>query len=87
MRTVRRLSTICLATFLAGASIAALAVAALVWLCYASADRIIALLGPARARVLARLAAFLLLCVGVQIALNGVTDFLAAYPAFQTSGS
>ena len=35
------------------------------------------LLGPAGARVLTRLTAFLLLCIGVQIMLTGVQDALA----------
>ncbi len=66
-----------LAAFFLGASAAALAVAAIVWLAYGSADRLVALLGEARARVVTRLSAFLLLCVGVQILINGITDVLA----------
>lgn len=58
-----------------GASAAAVAMAALIWLSYGSADRIVAFLGKSGARVVARLAAFLLLCVGVQIILNGAIDF------------
>ncbi len=65
-----------LLAFFAGASAAALAMAAAIWIAYASADRILAWLGHARARVLGRLAAFLLLCVGTQITLNGVVDVL-----------
>ena len=64
------------APFFAGASAAALAIALIVWLAYASADRLVNLLGEARARVLTRLMAFLLLCVGAQITLGGVTDVL-----------
>ncbi|HEX2842971.1 MarC family protein [Hyphomicrobium sp.] len=60
-----------LVPFFAGLSAAAFAVAILVGICYASADRVVSLLGPARARVLTRLAAFLLLCIGVQILLTG----------------
>jgi len=60
-----------------GASLAALAIAGCVWLAYAWADRVVDLLGRARARVLSRLSAFLLLCVGTQIALNGISDFVA----------
>jgi multiple antibiotic resistance protein len=60
--------------FFAGVSAAAVGVAVLIGLCYASADRIVALLGQARSRVVTRLAAFILLCVGVQIALTGVED-------------
>lgn len=60
-----------------GASAAAVLVALLVGICYASADSIVAMLGQARSRVVTRLAAFILLCVGVQIALTGVQDILA----------
>lgn len=63
-------------SFFLGVSAAALAIALLIWLSYRSADRLVALLGPTRARVMTRLFAFLLFCVGVQILLNGVTDAL-----------
>ncbi|QCI67636.1 MarC family protein [Phreatobacter stygius] len=66
------------APIIVGASAAALAVAAAVWLSYAFADRLVALLGHSRARVLARIAAFLLLCIGTQITLNGISDFVKA---------
>ncbi len=62
--------------FVLGASAAALTVAVMVWIAYSSADRLVALLGQARARVVGRLASFLLLCIGTQITLNGVTDAL-----------
>lgn len=62
--------------FFAGTSIAAVAVALIVGASYASADRLVAWLGQARSRVVTRLAAFLLLCVGVQILLTGVHDAL-----------
>jgi multiple antibiotic resistance protein len=64
------------AAFVLGASAAAIVIAVMVWVSYAWADSLVALLGPARARIIARLAAFLLLCVGTQITLNGVTDVL-----------
>jgi multiple antibiotic resistance protein len=57
-------------------SAAAVAVALSVWIAYASADRLLAMIGQSRARVLARLTDFLLLCVGTQIALNGIRDFV-----------
>jgi multiple antibiotic resistance protein len=63
-------------SFFLGASAAAIAIAVSVWVAYASADRLMQLLGHARARVVTRLAAFLLLCVGVQITLNGILDFV-----------
>lgn len=63
-----------LAPFFIGTSVAALAVALCVAIAYSYADRIVELLGPARSRILTRLAAFLLLCIGTQILLNGIID-------------
>jgi multiple antibiotic resistance protein len=63
-------------SFFLGASAAAVAIAAMVLVAYTFADRIVAFLGAQQARVVTRLAAFLLLCVGVQITLNGVADFV-----------
>ncbi|MCJ2090273.1 MarC family protein [Methylobacterium sp. E-005] len=65
------------AGFYLGVTLAALVVAVTVALLYASADRVVALIGPARARVVGRLFAFLLLCVGTQILINGLTDVIA----------
>jgi multiple antibiotic resistance protein len=62
----------------AGASAAAIAVAAMVGFCYAYADRLVALLGQGRSRVVTRLSAFLLLCIGVQISLSGAQHALAS---------
>jgi len=66
-----------LVPFFVGLSAAAVVVAILVGLCYASAERVVALMGPGRARVLTRLSAFLLLCIGVQIFLTGTQHALA----------
>lgn len=63
--------------FFLGASAAALAIAAVIWLSYRSADRIAVLLGATARRTFARLSAFLLLCIGVQIVINGVLDIVA----------
>ena len=60
--------------FYFGASAAALCVALIIALTYASADRVVRLIGPVGARVLGRLFAFLLLCVGTQITISGITD-------------
>jgi len=43
---------------------------------YRFADRVLAVLGPSGARVVSRLVAFLLLCIGTQIMLNGVHDVM-----------
>jgi multiple antibiotic resistance protein len=58
--------------FFGGLSVAAAAIAVLIWLCYRWSDAITTLLGPAGARAMSRLVAFLLLCVGVQIIVTGV---------------
>ena len=62
--------------FYVGGVVAALAIALIVGVSYASADRVVALLGQARSRVVTRLAAFILLCVGVQVLMTGVQDAL-----------
>lgn len=65
-----------LAGFFVGVSLAAGAVALLIWLIYANADRIGALLGRSGSRTVTRLSAFLLFCIGVQVLIRGVTDVL-----------
>jgi multiple antibiotic resistance protein len=53
-----------------------------VYLCYRYAELILRKLGPTGTGVVVRLTAFILLCIGVQIAWNGVHALLAsAYPA------
>ncbi|MEH3145764.1 MAG: MarC family protein [Methylobacterium frigidaeris] len=61
---------------LLGDTVAALVITAAIVIAYASADWVVERLGHARVRVLGRLAAFLLLCVGIQITVTGVTDVL-----------
>ena len=51
-------------------------VAASVWLAYAYAAALVRRLGPQGALIASKLAAFLLLCIGAQIMLTGVTDAL-----------
>lgn len=62
--------------FALGSTAAAIALALVIWLAYRWADSIVDLLGKARVQIVSRLAAFLLLCVGTQITVNGVTDAL-----------
>jgi multiple antibiotic resistance protein len=62
--------------FCIGMSVAALAVAVLVWVIYRFAERLSHPLGESGTRILTRVLAFLLMCVGVQILINGVTDVL-----------
>ena len=66
-------------TFMAGLSAAALAICVLVWITYRYADAVIAVLGQGGARVMSRLVAFLLLCIGAQIMVNGVEDIVRGF--------
>ena len=62
---------------LTGAAIAGLlAVAATVYLCYRSAERVVSLLGPRGTDVVIRLSAFILLCIGVQILWTGASGLV-----------
>ncbi len=65
--------------FFLGVSAAALAIAALVWGLYRVADQVSDWIGAAGRRTLARLTAFLLFCIGVQILLTGVEEAVANY--------
>jgi multiple antibiotic resistance protein len=62
--------------FFAGVSIAAACVAVFVWLFYRWSDRVLSLLGRSGTRVVSRLVAFLLLCVGVQIISTGLESLV-----------
>jgi multiple antibiotic resistance protein len=66
-------------SFFGGASLAAVSVAVVVWLCYRWSDDVTDVLGPGGARVVSRLVAFILLCVGVQIIVTGVTGVADLY--------
>jgi multiple antibiotic resistance protein len=62
--------------FFLGMTAATVALAAVIWITYRSADRISRLIGPRGSRTVTRLSAFLLLCIGVQILIAGVEDVL-----------
>lgn len=51
--------------FALGTGAAAVPIGATIWICYRAADKVVALVGASSARTLSRLAAFLLLHVGV----------------------
>jgi multiple antibiotic resistance protein len=63
--------------FFLGSSAAAMAIALCIWVAYRSAARIGGMVGETGRRTIARLSAFLLLCIGVQIGVNGVADVVA----------
>jgi multiple antibiotic resistance protein len=62
--------------FFLGMTAAAAAMALLIWVTYAYADRLTRMMGPAGTRTITRISAFLLLCIGVQILITGVEDVL-----------
>jgi multiple antibiotic resistance protein len=49
-----------------------------IYLCYSQGEHVLRKLGPTGINVLLRLSAFILLCIGVQIALEGYTAILSA---------
>jgi multiple antibiotic resistance protein len=58
--------------FFLGVSLAACALSVVIWVMYRSADRLIGFLGPTGVATLSRLIAFVLLCIGTQITIDGV---------------
>jgi multiple antibiotic resistance protein len=67
--------------FFLGMTGAAVAMAVLIWASYQFAERLTPLMGPNGSRTVTRLAAFLLLCIGVQILITGVVDVMAGRTA------
>jgi multiple antibiotic resistance protein len=67
--------------FALGTSAAAIVIAVMIWVAYRWADFLVAALGPSRAQIVTRLSAFLLLCVGTQITINGVVELVAVMRA------
>ncbi len=65
------------AEFTAGACTAAAAVCLIVWIAYAGAPRLVRMLGRSGSRIVTRLVALILLCIGVQIIVSGVQDVFA----------
>lgn len=54
--------------------------AATIYFCYAFADRLAVVLGPTGTNVIVKLTSFLLVCIGVQIVWNGVSQLLRSLP-------
>lgn len=66
-------------TFFIGVSLAAVLVALMVGVFYRWSSVVLSMLGRSGARVLSRLVAFLLLCVGVQIISSGLESLVPTY--------
>jgi len=65
--------------FFLGLTLAAAAISVMVWTFYGAADRVLRFLGEGGARIVSRLAAFLLLCIGVQIVSTGAESLLGPW--------
>jgi multiple antibiotic resistance protein len=55
-------------------------VAATIYLCYGFADRLAVVIGPTGMNVVLKLSSFLLVCIGVQILWNGLSQLLSSLP-------
>ncbi len=75
----RPASGIGLLDFFGGVTAAAVANALIVWLAYYFADRVTGWMSSSARNIVARLTAFLLLCIGVQILLSGLHDAFAEW--------
>ena len=73
-------------TYGAGHILASFAIALTIFLCFRFADRILRLVGTTGTSVVLRLSAFILLCIGVQIAWNGISALLTGLPLRAASG-
>jgi multiple antibiotic resistance protein len=62
--------------FFAGAGVGAVGVAISIWLAFRASHGLILLLGESGNRVLGRLIAFLLFCIGFQVALTGIQTII-----------
>lgn len=62
--------------FYIGITLAAAAMSVVIWVSYRFADRLPRLMSVGARRAVTRLSAFLLLCIGVQILITGITDAL-----------
>ncbi len=64
------------------AAIGSAFVAVTIYLCYGYADRLATKMGPTGTKVILKLSAFLLVCIGVQILWNGASKLLSSLPQF-----
>ncbi len=65
--------------FFVGATLAALANAAVIWIMYRYADRLTEMMGATARQVISRLTAFLLVCIGVQILVTAIGDLVMTW--------
>ncbi|MEO6315135.1 MAG: MarC family protein [Chitinophagaceae bacterium] len=58
---------------------AIIAMSILVFICYLNANKLVHFLGPRNEQIISRIMAFLIFCVGLQIAVSGITHLIKAY--------
>lgn len=63
-----------------GAIVGLAAISILIYVCYSQAEHVLRKLGSTGVNVLLRLSAFILLCIGVQIALEGYSAIISPHP-------
>jgi multiple antibiotic resistance protein len=63
-----------------GALVGLALISVVVYVCYSQAEHILARLGSSGVNVLLRLSAFILLCIGVQIAFEGYAAIISSHP-------
>ena len=63
-----------------GALVGLAGVSIVIYICYSQGEHVLRKLKPAGVNVLLRLSAFILLCIGVQIALEGFSATLSLHP-------
>jgi multiple antibiotic resistance protein len=73
--------------FFLGVSYAAVANALIIWIGYRYADQVTGWMSATARNIVARLIAFLLLCIGVQILVTGVGDAIGDWRALQPTAS
>jgi multiple antibiotic resistance protein len=59
-------------------------IAGTIYVCYGFADRLSALIGPTGLKVIIKLTAFLLVCIGVQILWNGTSQLISSLLGLRT---
>jgi multiple antibiotic resistance protein len=62
------------------AVIGSILIAGTIYFCYGFADRLTSVLGPTGTNVIVKLTSFLVVCIGVQIMWNGLSQLLRALP-------
>jgi multiple antibiotic resistance protein len=66
--------------FTVGALLATVAITALIYACYRYADRVESAIGATASDAIARLFAFILMCIGIQIGWAGISELVAGLP-------